>query len=85
MKPEMVKVPREKWEHFNLAADCGIFVVLIPEPDPGHLKKLAGAEIVIKVYQKNQVMETRHILIKVEAYLTLELPSAPIKAKKGHK
>ena len=35
-KPEQVKIPRENWEKFTVAADSGIFIVLIPEPDPSH-------------------------------------------------
>jgi hypothetical protein len=83
--PEQVMVPREHWERFTVPKNTGISIVLVPEGDPVQLKKLAGAEIVIKVYHENQVLETRHIPIKLEGDLMAEQPSAPIKAEKGHK
>ncbi|MBI5248394.1 MAG: hypothetical protein HY912_02770 [Desulfomonile tiedjei] len=68
-KPEQTKIPRENWERFTVAADSGIFIVLIPEPDPNQYALLEGKEITIKVFQGNKVRETRKIPIKIAADL----------------
>jgi hypothetical protein len=64
-KPEQARIPRESWERFTMASDSGIFIVLIPEPDPTALAQLDGKEIIIKVYQGNRIRETRKVPIKV--------------------
>ncbi len=66
---EQTKIPPENWERFTMPADSGIFIVLIPEPDPEALAQLDGKEIVIKAYQGNKIRETRKIPIKVAADL----------------
>ena len=66
---EQTKIPPENWERFTMAADSGIFIVLIPEADPDALSQLDGKEIVIKAYQGNKIRETRRIPIKVAADL----------------
>ncbi|HMK34387.1 MAG TPA: hypothetical protein VK463_04915 [Desulfomonilaceae bacterium] len=68
-KPEQEKIKRENWDRFTLAADSGIFIVLIPEPDAAQLAQLDGKDIVIKVYQGTKVRETRKIPIKIAADL----------------
>ncbi len=77
---EQTKIPPENWERFTMPADSGIFIVLIPEPDPQTLAQLDGTEIVIKVYHGNQIRETRRIPIKVAADLknpNADLSSVP--------
>ena len=63
-KPEQTKVPRENWDRFNISSDSGIFVVLIPESDPGQLQALNGKEILIKVYQGDKTRETIRVPIR---------------------
>jgi hypothetical protein len=70
-KPEQKKVPRENWDRFTVEADSGIFIVLIPEPDPAHLAELEGTEITINVWDGNRVRETRKIPIKTSPELRL--------------
>jgi hypothetical protein len=62
---EQTKIPPENWERFTMPADSGIFIVLIPEPEPQALAQLDNTEIVIKVYQGNKIRETRKVPIKV--------------------
>ncbi|MBI5569635.1 MAG: hypothetical protein HY914_06780 [Desulfomonile tiedjei] len=62
---EQTKIPRENWDKFTLPADSGVFVALIPEPDPAQLRKLNGKEIVIRMLQGNEMREVRRIPIKV--------------------
>jgi len=68
-KLEQKPFPRESWERFTLPPDSGIFIVLIPEPDPSALAQLDGKDIVIKVYQGNRIRETRRIPVKVASDL----------------
>jgi hypothetical protein len=68
-KPEQNKIPRENWDRFTVAADSGIFIVLIPEPDPNQYLQLEGKEITIKVYQGNKIRETRKVPIKIASDL----------------
>lgn len=68
-KLEQKPFPRESWERFTLPPDAGIFIVLIPEPDPSALAQLDGKDIVIKVYQGNRIRETRKIPVKVASDL----------------
>ncbi len=68
-KHEQAKIPRENWERFTLPADSGIFIVLIPEPDPVQLAQLEGKDLVIKVYQGTKIRETRKIPIRVASDL----------------
>ncbi|MCL5125165.1 MAG: hypothetical protein M1511_11815 [Deltaproteobacteria bacterium] len=63
-KPEQTKVPREIWDKFKVTADSGIFVVLIPDPDPAKLAALNGKQVVIKMYQGDKVRETIKVPIK---------------------
>jgi hypothetical protein len=70
-KPEQSKVPKESWERFTVDADSGVFIVLIPEPDPAQLAALNGKEITIKVWDGNKVRETRRIPITVSSDLSL--------------
>lgn len=68
-KPEQKKIPRENWDRFTVAADSGIFIVLIPEPDPNQYLQLEGKDVIIKVYQGNRVREFKKIPIKIAADL----------------
>jgi hypothetical protein len=68
-KPEQTKINRENWDRFTLAADSGIFIVLIPEADPAQLAQLNGKNIVLKVFQGTGVRETRKIPIKISSEL----------------
>jgi len=68
-KPEQTKVPRDNWDRFTVEADSGIFIVLIPEPDPVQLAELDGREIIIKVWDGNRIRETRRIPIRSAAEL----------------
>ena len=83
-KPEQIKIPRENWEKFTVAADSGIFIVLIPEPDPSQYALLEGKDITIKVFQGNKVRETRKIPIKIASDLrTGKPPRGEIGALEG--
>jgi hypothetical protein len=75
-KPEQTKVPRENWDRFSVAADSGIFIVLIPESDPRQLAELNGKEITIKVWDGNRIRETRRIPIRTSPELTSAEPGA---------
>lgn len=66
-KPEQTKVPKENWQRFNIDADSGVFVVLIPESDPAELASLDGKEIVIKVWEGDRIRETRAIPIRTSS------------------
>jgi hypothetical protein len=68
-KPDQTKIDRENWDRFTLAADSGIFIVLIPDSDPAQLAQLDGKDIVIKVFQGTKVRETRKIPIKISSEL----------------
>lgn len=68
-KPEQTKIPKENWERFTLEPDSGVFIVLIPEPDPARLAALDGAEITVKVWDGNKVRETRKIPIRTSSEL----------------
>jgi hypothetical protein len=68
-KPEQTKINRENWDRFTLAADSGIFIVLIPEADPAQLAQLDGKDIVIKVFQGTKVREPRKVPIKISSEL----------------
>jgi len=70
-KPEQTKIPRENWKSFTVPADSGIFVVLIPEPEPAQLEQLEGKEITVKVFQGNKLRETRRVPIKISPELRL--------------
>jgi hypothetical protein len=63
-KPEQTKVPREIWGKFKVTADSGIFIVLIPDPDPVRLANLNGKEVVVKIFQGDKVRESIKIPIK---------------------
>ncbi len=73
-KLEQSKIPKEEWNRFALPAGQGIFIVLIPEPDPALLAQLDGREITIRVYQGNEVRETRRIPIEISS--DLHVPSS---------
>jgi hypothetical protein len=77
-KPDQTKIPRENWDRFTLAADSGIFIVLIPEPDPAQLAQLDGKDIIIKVYQANKIKETRKIPIKTSSDLRGSVPGSTL-------
>jgi ankyrin repeat protein len=64
-KPEQVKMPHENWKRFSVPTNSGIFIIITPESDPAQIEMLDGEEIVIKVYDGNEVRETRRIPIKV--------------------
>ncbi len=70
-KPEQTKVSREKWDRFAIEADSGIFIVLIPDPDPLQLAQLNGKEIQIKVFQGNETTEVIKIPITTSSELRL--------------
>ncbi len=78
-KPEQTKVPRENWDKFNISADSGIFVVLIPESDPAQLAALNGKDITIKVFQGDKVRET----IRVPVRTTADTPVAHTDSSSG--
>lgn len=70
-KPEQTKIPKADWGRFTVAADSGIFIVLIPEPDPSQLARLDGQDIVINVFEGNTIRERRRIPIRIAADLRL--------------
>ncbi len=63
--PGQETVPKDSWGRFNVAADAGFMIVVIPDRDPGQLAQLDGKEIVVKVFQGDQVRVTRKIPIRV--------------------
>ncbi len=79
-KPEQTKIPRENWDKFNVSADSGIFIVLIPEPTANEYARLDGKEITIKVYQGGRVRDVNKIPIKIAADLhpAQQTSSAPM-------
>lgn len=64
-KPEQTKVPRDAWKRFTIAPDSGVFVVLIPEPDPVQLAQINGKEVLIHLYQGTVVKDTLRVPITV--------------------
>ena len=68
-KPEQTKVPRENWDRFTVEADSGVFIVVIPEPDPLQLAELDGSDITIKVWDGAQVRETKKIPVRTSEEL----------------
>lgn len=68
-KPEQTKIPRDTWKRFTVGSDAGIFIVVIPEPDPAHLAMLDGKDIVIRIFQGNSVRETLKVPIKISSDL----------------
>jgi hypothetical protein len=63
--PGQEKVPEESWGRFNVAADAGFMILLIPYPEPEKLLKLDGQEITIKVFQGDRLRDTRRIPIRI--------------------
>jgi hypothetical protein len=63
--PGPEKVPPESWARFNVAADAGFMVLVIPDAKPEELAQLDGHEITIKVYQGDRLRDTRRIPIKI--------------------
>jgi len=55
----------ENWNRFIVPADSGVFIVLIPEPDPALVSQLDGKELKINIYERNRIRETRKIPIKI--------------------
>jgi hypothetical protein len=76
-KPEQTKVPRENWDRFTVEADSGIFIVLIPDPDPLQLAQLNGKEIVIRVLHGAETREVIRIPIKTSPDLRRPGGEAP--------
>ncbi|MGC9030058.1 MAG: hypothetical protein ACP5LD_10350 [Desulfomonilaceae bacterium] len=68
-KPEQTKIPREAWKRFTIPPDSGVFVVLIPEPDPVQLAMINGKNILIRVYQGTIVKDTLRVPITVASDL----------------
>lgn len=66
---DQTDVPTDDWDRFPVPAGSGLFIVLIPDPDPAQLAKLDGKEIIVKVYDGNTVREVRKIPIKVSVEL----------------
>jgi Ankyrin repeats (3 copies) len=64
-KPDQVKIPRQDWEHIKVAANSGIFIILVPENDPVQIEKLDGKEIVVKAIEANRIRGINRITIKV--------------------
>jgi hypothetical protein len=64
-KQDQSKVPKEEWNRFSIPTDSGVFIVLIPDPDPTHLAQLDGKSLIVKVLQGTRVRETRKIPIQV--------------------
>jgi hypothetical protein len=69
-KPEQTKIPREAWKRFTIPPDSGVFVVLIPEPDPIQLAMINGKNILIRVYQGTIVKDTLRVPITVATDLS---------------
>ncbi len=69
-KPEQTKIPREAWKRFTMPPDSGVFVVLIPEPDPIQLAMINGKNILIRVHQGTTVKDTLRVPITVASDLS---------------
>ncbi len=68
-KLEQSKIPMENWDRFTVGPDSGVFLVVIPRPEPAQLTRLDGQEIVINIYDGNRIREQRKIPIHVAADL----------------
>ena len=79
-KPEQTKIPKEAWKRFSIPADSGVFVVLIPEPDPAQLAMINGKDISIRVYQGTAVKDTLRVPVTVAADLIGGYGEIPAKA-----
>jgi len=64
-KPEQTKVPRDSWKKFTIGPDSGVFVVMIPEPDPVQLSQISGKDVNVRVYQGTTVKDTVRVPIRV--------------------
>ncbi|MDQ1240261.1 MAG: hypothetical protein QG577_2447 [Thermodesulfobacteriota bacterium] len=73
-KPEQTKVPRDSWKKFTISPDSGVFVVMIPEPDPVQLTQVNGKDVIVRVYQGTSVKDTLKVPIRVSS----DLVSAPL-------
>lgn len=73
-KPEQTKVPRDSWKKFTIGPDSGVFVVMIPEPDPVQLSHVNGKDVTVRVYQGTAVKDTIRVPIRVSS----DLVSAPL-------
>jgi hypothetical protein len=82
-KPEQKKIPKENWNRFTVPADTGIFVVLIPDPDPAQLAQLDGKELKINIFERNRIRETRKIPIKIAPDLRALGPQARTELEPG--
>ncbi len=80
-KPEQTKIPRDSWKRFTVGADSGIFIVMIPEPDQAQLVQLNGKEILIKIFQGNNVRETFRVPIKTASDLRLGSGDVPARSE----
>jgi hypothetical protein len=80
-KPEQTKIPRDSWKRFTVGADSGIFIVMIPEPDQAQLVQLNGKEILIKIFQGNNVRETFRVPIKTASDLRLGSGDVPVRTE----
>ncbi len=79
-KPEQTKIPREAWKRFTIPPDSGVFVVLIPEPDPVQLSMINGKDILIRVYQGTTVKDTLRVPITISSELIGGQAESPGKA-----
>jgi len=82
-KPEQTKIPRDAWKRFTIAPDSGVFVVLIPEPDPVQLAMINGKDISIRVYQGTTVKDTLRVPLTVASDLTGGPSEIPGKGASG--
>jgi hypothetical protein len=73
-KNEQTKIPPGEWNRFKVPAEQGIGIVLIPDSDPAISRQLNGKEIVIRVYQGNEVRETRRIPIELSSDILSQAP-----------
>lgn len=66
---DQTRIPKEEWGRFQVPPDSGIFIVLIPDPDPNQLAQLEGKNLIVKVFQGDTVREVHKVPIQVASDL----------------
>jgi hypothetical protein len=66
---DQTRIPKEEWGRFPVPPDSGIFIVLIPDPDPNQLAQLEGKNLIIKVFQGETVREVHKVPIQIASDL----------------
>lgn len=76
---DQTEIPERDWNRFSVPPDSGIFMVLIPDPDPKELVRLDGKSIVIKVFQGDSVREAHRVAIQIASDLKRMQPEDDVR------